>query len=135
MLKTKTLVAVVDDDASFARALDRLLRASGFEVQTYPSGEDFLASTAFPQPDCLVLDIQLDGMSGLDLLRQLRALGNLAPIIFVTAHDAPEVRDEAEQAGCIVYLRKPVASHALLEAIAKAMRPGVDGGVGAISNQ
>jgi FixJ family two-component response regulator len=123
MLKNKTYVAVVDDDESFARALGRLLRASGFEVQTYPSGEAFLASTAVTPPDCLVLDIQLGGMSGLDLLRQLRALGNLVPIIFVTAHDEAEVSDEAVQAGCVAYLRKPVVSHVLMEALAKALHP------------
>ena len=123
MLKTNTYVAVVDDDDSFARALGRLLRASGFEVQTYPSGEAFLASTALPPPDCLVLDIQLGGMSGLDLLRRLRALGNLVPIIFVTAHDGAKVSDEAVQSGCVAYLRKPVVSRALLEAVAKALHP------------
>ena len=123
MLKTKTYVVVVDDDDSFARALGRLLRASGFEVRTYPSGEAFLASAALPPPDCLLLDIQLGGMSGLDLLRQLRDLGNLVPIIFVTAHDASEVRDEAVQAGCVAYLRKPVVSRVLLEALAKALHP------------
>jgi FixJ family two-component response regulator len=123
MLKTKTYVTVVDDDDSFARALGRLLRASGFEVQTYPSGEAFLASTALPPPDCLVLDIQLGGMSGLDLLRQLRNLGDLVPIIFVTAHDEAEVGNEAAQAGCVAYLRKPVVSRALLEALAKALNP------------
>ena len=123
MLKTRTYVVVVDDDDSFARALGRLLRASGYEVQTYPSGEAFLASTALPSPDCLVLDIQLGGMSGLDLLRQLRDLGNLVPIIFVTAHDEAEVKDEAVQAGCVAYLRKPVVSRALLEAVARALHP------------
>jgi FixJ family two-component response regulator len=123
MFKTKTYIAVVDDDDSFARALGRLLRASGFEVQTYPSGEAFLASTALPPPDCLVLDIQLGGMSGLDLLRQLRDLGNPVPVIFVTAHDEAEVSNEAVQAGCVAYLRKPVVSRALLEAVAKAMHP------------
>jgi FixJ family two-component response regulator len=133
MLKTKTNVVVVDDDDSFARALGRLLRASGFEVQTYSSGEAFLASTALPPPDCLVLDIQLGGMSGVELQQRLHQQGDRTPIIFVTAHDEPEVRDEAERAGCIAYLRKPVVSHALLEALAKAMRPS--GGAGAISNQ
>src|SRR6266536_5785864 len=101
MSKTKTYVAVVDDDDSFARALGRLLRAAGFEVRTYPSAEDFLAPTSLPQPDCLVLDIQLAGMSGLELQRRLRELGTLTPVIFVTAHDATEVREEAQQAGCV----------------------------------
>jgi FixJ family two-component response regulator len=117
----KGYVGIVDDDESFARALNRLFRASGFQVQTYASAEEFLASTALPQQDCLVLDIQLGGMSGVELQRRLRELGNLVPIVFVTAHDAPEVREEAERAGCVAYLRKPVASRILLEAVARAL--------------
>lgn len=128
MIKNKTYVAVVDDDDSFARAIGRLLRASGFEVQTYSSAEAFLAATPQPEPDCLVLDVHLNGMSGLDLQRRLRELGNLIPIIFVTAHDAPGVREEATQAGCVAYLRKPVGREALLEAVEKALHPGRNAG-------
>ena len=124
MSKNKIYVAVVDDDESFARALGRVLRASEFDVRTFPSAEDFLAPNMFPTPDCLVLDIQLGGMDGVELQQRLHELGDRTPIIFVTAHDAPEVRAEAVQAGCVAYLRKPVASRALLEAVAKALRPG-----------
>jgi FixJ family two-component response regulator len=120
----QTHVAVVDDDDSFARAIGRLLRASGFEISTYPSAEAFLAPTPLPSADCLVLDIQLGGMSGVELQQELRDRGNATPIIFVTAHDAPEVRDQALSAGCVAYLRKPVASRALLEAVARAMGGG-----------
>ena len=121
MSKHKIFVAVVDDDASFARALGRLLRAAEFEVRTFLSAEDFLASTTLPHPDCLVLDMQLGGMDGVELQQRLRELGDQTPIIFVTAHDAENIRAEAVQAGCVAYLRKPVASGALLEALAKAM--------------
>ena len=124
MSKNKINVAVVDDDESFARALERLFRASGFEVRTYPSAEAFLAPTPLPQPDCLVLDIQLGGMSGLELQQRLRELGAPAPIIFVTAHDAPGVREEAERAGCSAYFLKPVPRKSLVEAITKAVNPG-----------
>jgi len=124
MSKNKIYVAVVDDDESFARALGRVLRASEFDVRTFPSGEAFLAPNTFPPPDCLVLDIQLGGMSGVELQQRLHELGDQTPIIFVTAHDAPEVRTEAVQAGCVAYLRKPVASRALLEAVARALLPG-----------
>jgi FixJ family two-component response regulator len=123
MSRNRIYVAVVDDDDSFARALERLLRASGFEVHTFSSAEAFLAPTTFPPPDCLVLDIQLGGISGLDLLQRLRESGILTPVIFVTAHDVPEFREQARQAGCIAYLRKPVGKPALLEAIAKAITP------------
>jgi len=124
MSKNKICVAVVDDDESFARAIGRVLRASDIEVRTFSSGEAFLAPDAFPPPDCLVLDIQLGGMSGVELQQRLHELGNFTPIIFVTADDAPEVRAEAIQSGCVACLRKPVASRALLEAVARATGPG-----------
>jgi FixJ family two-component response regulator len=120
--KAKPYVAVVDDDESFACALERLFRASGFDVQTYPSAEAFLASPAPRRPDCLVLDIQLGGMSGLDLQRKLREGGGRQPIIFVTAHDEPKVRQEAERSGCSDYFLKPVPRKSIVEAIDKAVR-------------
>jgi FixJ family two-component response regulator len=123
MNQNKINVAIVDDDESFARALERLFRASGFGVQMYPSAEAFLASTTLPLPDCLVLDIQLGGMSGLDLQRRLREAHNSAPIIFVTAHDEPGVREEANQGGCVAYFLKPVPRKSLIEAITKAVNP------------
>ena len=107
--QNKINVAVVDDDESFARAIGRLLRASGFDVNTYLSAEAFLAPTPRPQPKCLLLDIQLGGMSGLDLQRRLHERGDQVPIIFVTAHDAPGVRQEAQQAGCSAYFLEPGA--------------------------
>jgi len=126
MNQRKINVTVVDDDESFACALERLLRVSGFEVRTFPSGEAFLAATTRPPSDCLVLDIQLGGMSGLDLQRRLRELGNPAPIIFVTAHDASGVRAEAERAGCSAYFLKPVPGKSLIEAINKASTPATE---------
>jgi FixJ family two-component response regulator len=123
MSKTNISIAVVDDDASFARALGRLLRAAGFEVLTYPSGEAFLEAKTQPPPDCLVFDIQLgSGMDGVELLHKVRGRGNFTPVIFVTAHDAVDVREQALHAGCAAYLRKPVASRTLLEAVSKAMK-------------
>jgi FixJ family two-component response regulator len=121
MNQNKIDVAVVDDDESFARAIGRLLRASGFEAHTYPSAEAFLARNTLPQPDCLVLDIQIGGMSGLDLQRRLHVVGEPPPIIFVTAHDAPGVREAAERGGCSSYLLKPVSRKSLIEAINQAV--------------
>ena len=123
MNQTKINVAVVDDDESFACALGRLFRASGFGVHTYSSAEAFLATSMLPPPDCLVLDIHLGGMSGLDLQRRLHGVGAPASIIFVTAHDAAGTREEAEQAGCSAYFLKPVHRKSLLEAIKKAVEP------------
>ena len=124
MNQGKINVAIVDDDESFARSLERLFRATGFEAHMYPSAETFLAATPFPQPDCLVLDIHLGGMSGLDLQLRLRQLGTRAPIIFVTAHDATQVRLEAERGGCAAYFLKPVLGKSLIEAIQQAINLG-----------
>jgi FixJ family two-component response regulator len=123
MNQNRIKVAVVDDDESFASALERRFRLVGFAVSTYSSAEAFLASTTLPHPDCLVLDFQLGGMSGLDLQRKLGQLGARVPIIFVTGHDSPTLRTEAEQAGCSAFFLKPVPTQLLLEAINKAVNP------------
>jgi FixJ family two-component response regulator len=99
-------VAVVDDDEHFCRSLYRLLRAAGMQPVTYPSGEAFLADSKHPQFDCLVLDIELGGMSGLELGLRLVAEGRYAPFIYLTAHDDPRSRAAAEAAGCAAYFRK-----------------------------
>ncbi len=99
----------------------RLLRAAGFESRVYSSAEAFLREITAPPADCLVLDIHLGGMSGLDLRRRLTSLGKVTPVIFVTAHDELEIREEARQAGCSAYFRKPVAGLSLVEAINKAV--------------
>ncbi|PWU13423.1 MAG: two-component system response regulator [Verrucomicrobia bacterium] len=120
MGEQKTYVAVVDDDESFARAIGRLLRAAGLEAILYPSAEAFLLPVPMPNPDCVILDIHMRGMSGLELQRRLGREGNTTPIIFVTAHDEPEVREQAYSAGCAAYFRKPVPGQCLLDAIRKA---------------
>ena len=124
MIQNKIKVAVVDDDEGFASALERRFRLQGFEVSTYHSAEGFLAAPALPRPDCLVLDVQLGAMSGLDLQRRLGELGAREPIIFVTAYDSPAIRQEAEQGGCAAFFLKPVPTKLLLEAINKAIKPG-----------
>ena len=101
-----TYVAVVDDDQSVCRSFARLLRAAGIQPITYASAEALLADTKRPRFDCMVFDVQLDGMSGIELGRRLAAEGNLAPIIYITAHDDPETRAEAHAAGCAAYFRK-----------------------------
>ncbi len=117
----KIHIAVVDDDESFGRAIGRLLRAARFEPLVYTSAEAYLQDTTHPPAACLVLDIHLGGMSGLDLRRQLTALGRTTPVVFVTAHDEAKVREEAQELGCSAYLRKPVLGRLLLEAIGKAL--------------
>lgn len=116
-------VAVVDDDESFARAIGRLLRASGFGTSVYPSAEAFLQNLAAEPVACLVLDIQLGGMSGLDLDRHLVEMGAKIPVIFVTALEDEEHSQEARQIGCSAYLRKPVSGRLLVGAIQRAVNP------------
>ena len=110
-------VAVVDDDESFSRSLDRLLRAAGMRPITYVSAEAFLADTKHPRFDCLVLDVQLGGMSGIELGRRLVAEGRHAPFFYLTAHDDPAARAGAEAAGCAAFFRKTDSGADVLAAI------------------
>jgi FixJ family two-component response regulator len=110
-------VAVVDDDERLCQSYSRLLRAAGLQPITYLSAEAFLADKKQPQFDCLVFDVQLGGMSGIELSRQLTAAGGRTPCIFITAHDDPEARAEAEAAGCAAYFRKTDSGADVLEAI------------------
>ena len=112
-----TYVAVVDDDENICRSFGRLLRAAGIQPVTYDSAESFLADTKHPQFGCLVLDIQLGGISGIQLAQQLTAAGERTPIIFITAHDDPKARSTAEALGCVAYFRKTDSGKEVLEAI------------------
>ena|ERR1700751_1110755 len=112
-----TYVAIVDDDGSVCQSFARLLRAAGIQPVTYSSAESFLADTKHPQFSCLVLDIQLGGMSGLELAQQLAAAGERTPFIFITAHDDPEAQSAAEALGCAAYFRKTDSGKEVLEAI------------------
>jgi FixJ family two-component response regulator len=99
-------VAIVDDDEHLCRSLGRLLRAAGMQAVAYASGEAFLADSKHPRFDCLVLDVELGGMSGIELARRLVAEGRYAPFIYLTAHDDPRTRAAAEAAGCAAFFRK-----------------------------
>ena len=114
---TTTYVAVVDDDESVCRSFGRLLRAAGMQPITYNSAESFLSDKKHPQFSCLVLDIQLGGMSGIELAQRLTAVGTPTPIIFITAHDDPEARSAAEALGCAAYFRKTDSGKDVLETI------------------
>jgi FixJ family two-component response regulator len=116
----QTYVAVVDDDENAGRALGRLLRAEGFQPVCYLSAEAFLADTKRPVFDCLVFDVQLGGMSGVELQRQLAASGWSTPVIYITAHDEPRTREQAEAAGCAAYFRKTAPGQEVVQAIRRA---------------
>jgi FixJ family two-component response regulator len=114
-------VAVIDDDESLCRSMGRLLRAAHLQPITYHSAEAFLADRSRPKFDCLLLDIQLKGMSGLDLNRRLSAVKDATPVVFITAHDDPRVRVEAEASDCAGYFRKTDSGADVLAAIRRVV--------------
>ena len=124
----QTYVAVVDDDESVCRSFSRLLRAEGMQPVTYLSAEAFLADTKRPKFDCLVFDIQMSGMSGIELHRELNSSGSRTPVIYITAHDEPGTREEAKAAGCVAYFRKTASGEAVIEAIRRAAMVKEEGG-------
>src|SRR5450631_2438943 len=111
------IVLVVDDDDSMREAIERLLEAAGFVTAGYASAEALLAGGSIGNARCIVSDIKLPAMSGLELLTELRGLGVLTPVIIITAHDSPSTRNEAKLHGAAAYLAKPFMSRALLAAI------------------
>src|SRR5262245_8573864 len=119
-MSQRKLVVVVDDDKTMLRSLERLLNASGFDTEVFGSAEAFLARAAGREVACLVLDIHLGGMSGIDLRRRLLASGSPVPVVFMTAFDDESTHEEAIEAGCIACLRKPFPARLLIGAIENA---------------
>ena len=113
----RALVYVVDDDASVCKAIGRLLRTSGFDVTEFASPEQFLNDTSTESPACVLLDITMPGLSGLQVQAQLNARGIRWPIIAVSAREDEPARAASRQLGARFFLRKPVDAHALLDAI------------------
>jgi FixJ family two-component response regulator len=110
-------VAVVDDDENLRRSFARLLRAAGIRPVTYASAEAYLADSARPEFDCLVLDVQLPGMSGLDLQKHLQTAQVSTAVLFITAYDDAAAREEAYAMGCAGYFRKSDSGRDVLSAI------------------
>jgi FixJ family two-component response regulator len=121
MQKRRTIVAVVDDDPSMLKAAEDLLDAHGCTASLFTSAEEFLASELVTRADCLLLDIHLGGLSGIELRRQLKSSRPALPVIFMTALDDEAMRREALQAGCVACLRKPFPARQLFDAIEKAV--------------
>jgi FixJ family two-component response regulator len=123
---SKCTIAIVEDDASFRRALERFLRASGFDAHTFASAEEFLGSAAPESYACLVLNIQLPGKSGFELVDQLTTSAPPPPVIFITAQDAKSLRERASRIHNTIYLSKPFPGEVLLllEAVRSLLRPG-----------
>jgi FixJ family two-component response regulator len=122
-------IYIVDDDASVRRAMQRLIRSAGMEVRAFASAQEFLDFESVSQNACMIVDIKLQGMSGLELQGELRARGYDLPVIFITGFDSPETREQAKKAGAAGYFRKPLDDQALLDtiqwALARDQKPGV----------
>ncbi len=116
------LVAVVDDDESIRESLPDLLREFGFAARAYPSAEAFLASEHLDRTSCVLLDIALPGMTGPELLWELRRRGRHTPIVFITAHADEATRPRLVKEGAVDCLFKPFSAAALLAALRTALK-------------
>jgi len=114
-------IAVIDDDESIRRALRRLLQTSGYVVETFASAEKFLDNAAVDHTDCLILDIHLEGASGLQLQQKLLAADRRVPTVFITSHHDATSRQAAIQAGAADFLYKPIDTDTLLGSIEKVL--------------
>jgi FixJ family two-component response regulator len=121
------LISIVDDDDSLRNSLNNLIRSVGFAVQGFSSAEAFLNSNHLDDTACLILDVRMPGMSGLDLQRQLMAADCQIPIVFITSHGDDDARSRALAAGAVEFLYKPFREEALLNAIHTALKSKEDG--------
>jgi FixJ family two-component response regulator len=119
----KQIIAIVDDEPSVLRGLSRLLNTHDFEAEAFNSGEAFLERGTTGGVACIVLDIHMGGISGIEMRRRLAAKGSTIPVIFMTAIDSPAVRKEAVAVGCAAFLAKPFSGRELIDAIRKATSP------------
>jgi FixJ family two-component response regulator len=121
------LIAIVDDDESVREATKGLMRSMGLAAVAFPSGEDFLRSSHLGRTACLVADVNMPGMSGLDLHRRVTALAKSIPTILITAYPSDSIRERALSAGILGYLVKPFSEDELLNCIRSALRRDGDG--------
>ena len=118
---SNAVIAVVDDDASVRQGLERLIRSAGVQAETFASAQEFLARRWADPPSSLILDLQLPGLSGLDLQKRMAEIGLITPIVFVTGHGNIPSSVRAMKAGAIEFLTKPFDEQALLTAIQEAI--------------
>jgi FixJ family two-component response regulator len=120
--KSEAIVFVVDDDLAVRQGLERLLRAVGWKVETFASAQEFLAHRRENIPGCLVLDVRLPGLSGLDLQKRILEANSQIPIVFITGHQDVPTSVRAMKAGAVEFLVKPFSERDLLEAIKQAVK-------------
>jgi FixJ family two-component response regulator len=120
-LPHRNVVFVVDDDPAMLRSVARLLRQSGYASVLFPSAEAFENYGDFDGAACILLDINLGDVSGIELRLRLKAAGNSVPVIYMTGNDSSAVRTAAHQSGCLAYLTKPFSARSLIEPIERAL--------------
>ena len=121
MTGTQSVIHVVDDDKSFRHAVARLLQATGYQVAHYDSGDHLLANLPGSGPGCILLDMRMSGLSGLELQDRLSKLNSILPIVFLTGYGSIPTSVQAIKAGAEDFLSKPVSKHTLLEAVERAL--------------
>ncbi len=127
-MSTLSVISVIDDDASVRAATNNLLRSHGYTVRTFASAEEFLRSVHLNDTSCVIADVQMSVMSGLELLTAMRAQGYAVPFIFITAFPDESVRARALNAGAIGFLAKPFAGPTLINCLATALKGHRGGG-------
>jgi len=118
----KPIVFVVDDDESVCKALRRLMKSAGYNVRTFTSAKDFLNQGCQNVPGCLILDMRMPGMSGLELQERLADAGSEMPIIFMSAHEDISSREQGLRAGAVAFIKKPFDDYILIEKVDLALR-------------
>jgi FixJ family two-component response regulator len=116
----RKVVAIIDDEPSVLKGLKRVMDASGFMTEVFNSAEAFLERDGASSVACIVLDIHMGGISGIEMRRRLTAMGSTIPVIFMTGRDSDAVRREAMDAGCAAYLEKPFSGHVLIDSVNSA---------------
>jgi FixJ family two-component response regulator len=111
----------VDDDEAMRQALEMLLESAGFEVEVFASAQQLLSSNRLSEVECLIADVRMPGMTGLQLQRELAATGARIPIVFITAHGDDRARAQALRGGAAAFLLKPFSEQALLDAVQAAL--------------
>jgi FixJ family two-component response regulator len=120
----RTLISIVDDDQPYRESMRKLIMLLGYTVEAFPSAADFLASRVLPETACLVADVNMPGMTGVELHRHLVDAGYTIPTVLVTAYPDEVVRDQALKDGVVCYLSKPVDDDYLERCLRSALRPG-----------
>ena len=115
------LISIVDDDESVREALKSLIDSVGFRSQPFRSGEEFLSSPYVSQTACLITDVRMPGMSGLELQERLNAAHSSIPVVFISAHDDDDARARGLRAGAVAFLQKPFSEDLLLGAISECL--------------